>query len=205
MSGPLSANAWRIERAERSPGVYQGLEVGAGPPDSIWLVRASLAYGQGKSKVEALSQTTLRIAAGDFVALVGPSGCGKSTILKLVSGLLHATTGHVFLGAREVGAHDVRVGIAFQNPTLLPRLSMRQNAMLPLKIVRPFRAEWRQKKTQSAPIVQTTCSRRSACRGSRTVILRSCRAECSSGRRCAVRSSTNLPPKADRMLKYTSA
>jgi NitT/TauT family transport system ATP-binding protein len=114
--------------------------------DLIHLERAGLVYGRGASKVEALTETTLRIAAGDFVALVGPSGCGKSTILKLVSGLLQATTGNVFVAGREVGAQDVRIGMAFQNPTLLPWLTVRQNVMLPLKIVRPFREAWRQKK-----------------------------------------------------------
>jgi NitT/TauT family transport system ATP-binding protein len=114
--------------------------------DLINLERAGLSYGRGTSTVEALAETTLRIAAGDFVALVGPSGCGKSTILKLVSGLLRATTGLVFLAGREIGAQDVRIGMAFQNPTLLPWLTIRQNVMLPLKIVRPFREEWRRKR-----------------------------------------------------------
>jgi NitT/TauT family transport system ATP-binding protein len=114
--------------------------------DLINMERAGLSYGRGASSVEALAETSLRIAAGDFVALVGPSGCGKSTILKLVSGLLRATTGLVFLAGREIGAQDVRIGMAFQNPTLLPWLTIRQNVMLPLKIVRPFREEWRRKR-----------------------------------------------------------
>ncbi len=114
--------------------------------DLIQLDRASLVYGHGASRVEALTETSLRIVAGDFVALVGPSGCGKSTILKLVSGLLQATAGYVLLGGREVGAQDVRIGMAFQNPTLLPWLTIRQNVMLPLKIARPFRSQWRKKK-----------------------------------------------------------
>jgi NitT/TauT family transport system ATP-binding protein len=118
-----------------------------GSRDLIQLDNAGLVYGRGLSKVEALAETNLRVAAGDFVALVGPSGCGKSTILKLVSGLLQATTGYVFLDGREVGAQDVRVGIAFQNPTLLPWLTVRQNVMLPLKIVQPFREQWRRKKS----------------------------------------------------------
>lgn len=121
--------------------------VGIGAPEAIRLEQASLAYGHGKSRVEALSQTALRVAAGDFVALVGPSGCGKSTILKLVSGLLNPSSGNVFVGGREVGTRDVRVGMAFQNPTLLPWLRVRQNVMLPLKIARPFRTEWHRKKS----------------------------------------------------------
>jgi NitT/TauT family transport system ATP-binding protein len=111
--------------------------------------RVTLAYGRGESATRALDETSLEIGHGDFVALVGPSGCGKSTILKLVGGLISATTGYVFVGGREVGAADLRIGMAFQNPTLLPWLTVRQNIMLPLKIVQPFRADWgRKKKTE---------------------------------------------------------
>lgn len=102
-------------------------------------------YG-GAQGTLALDNTNLRIEDGDYVALVGPSGCGKSTILKLVSGLLKASSGGVFLGGREVQAHAVRIGLAFQNPTMLPWLSIRDNVMMPLKIVPPFRNDYRQKK-----------------------------------------------------------
>jgi NitT/TauT family transport system ATP-binding protein len=105
-----------------------------------------LTYGRGKTTVPALGQTNLRVAKGDFVALVGPSGCGKSTILKLVTGLIKATSGYVFVAGREVGAEPMRVGMAFQNPTLLPWLTIRRNVMLPLKIVPPFRQEFRAKR-----------------------------------------------------------
>jgi NitT/TauT family transport system ATP-binding protein len=109
----------------------------------------TLAYGRGESAVRALDKTSIKIGEGDFVALVGPSGCGKSTILKLVGGLISATTGYVFVAGREVGAQDVRIGMAFQNPTLLPWLTVRQNVMLPLKIVQPFRSDWaRKRKTE---------------------------------------------------------
>lgn len=102
-------------------------------------------YGGGAGTL-ALDNTNLRIEEGDYVALVGPSGCGKSTILKLVSGLLRASSGGVFLGGREVAAHVVRIGLAFQNPTMLPWLSIRDNVMMPLKIVPPFRQDYRAKK-----------------------------------------------------------
>lgn len=106
----------------------------------------TLAYGRGESVVQALDKTSIKIGEGDFVALVGPSGCGKSTILKLIGGLISATTGYVFVAGREIGAEDVRIGMAFQNPTLLPWLTVRQNVMLPLKIVQPFRADWTRKR-----------------------------------------------------------
>lgn len=116
------------------------------PHPLIALEEASITYGRGANAVQALTPTTLKIAKGDFVALVGPSGCGKSTILKLVSNLIKASSGHVFVGGREVGAEKVGIGMAFQNPTMLPWLKVRDNVMLPLKIVEPYRSQYSAKK-----------------------------------------------------------
>src|SRR6266849_7870480 len=112
----------------------------------VELQKVTHTYGRGDKEVRALESTDLRIEKGDFIALVGPSGCGKSTILKLVTGLINASSGVVFVAGREVTAEPVRVGMAFQNPTLLPWLTLRDNVMLPLKIVAPFRQEYRAKR-----------------------------------------------------------
>jgi NitT/TauT family transport system ATP-binding protein len=112
----------------------------------IDLEKVRVSFGEGKNQVTALAETSLRIAHGEFVALVGPSGCGKSTILKLVAGTLTASQGNVFVAGREVGANPVRIGMAFQNPTLLPWLTIRDNVMLPLKIVPPFKQTFREKR-----------------------------------------------------------
>jgi NitT/TauT family transport system ATP-binding protein len=112
----------------------------------VELENVTHTYGRGERQVTALMETNLRIEKGDFVALVGPSGCGKSTILKLVTGLIHASTGYVYVAGRQVGAEPVRVGMAFQNPTLLPWLTLLDNVMLPLKIVPPFRQDYRAKR-----------------------------------------------------------
>ncbi len=111
--------------------------------DLVRFENVSLRYGADDNAMLALTPTNLSIAKGDFVALVGPSGCGKSTILKLVSELLKPSTGYIFFAGRELGATPIRVGMAFQSSTLLPWLTIRDNVMLPLKIVRPFRAEYR--------------------------------------------------------------
>lgn len=108
--------------------------------------KVTVTYGRGETATHALAETTLSIAEGDFVALVGPSGCGKSTLLKLVSELLKPTSGNVFVAGREVGAQPIRIGMAYQNATLLPWLTIRDNVMLPLKIVRPFRHQYRAKR-----------------------------------------------------------
>jgi NitT/TauT family transport system ATP-binding protein len=112
----------------------------------IELEAVTLSYGRGAKQINALGVTDLCLKQGDFVALVGPSGCGKSTILKLVTGLLNATSGSVYVAGRDVGAEAVRVGMAFQNPTMLPWLTVRDNVMLPLKIVPPFREQYRAKR-----------------------------------------------------------
>src|SRR5271167_2480454 len=59
----------------------------------VKLERVKVTYGRGEHRLHALDETDLSIEQGDFVALVGPSGCGKSTILKLVTGLIPATSG----------------------------------------------------------------------------------------------------------------
>ena len=114
----------------------------------IELSDVSLRYG---GNTLALARTNLLIHPGEFVALVGPSGCGKSTILKLVAGLLKPTSGVVLINDKEVSGgqgadQPIRIGLAFQNPTMMPWLTIRENIMLPLKIVQPFRQEYARKK-----------------------------------------------------------
>ena len=114
----------------------------------IELSDVAVRYG-GAGGTIALDHTRLHIERGEFVALVGPSGCGKSTILKLVAGLIKPTSGAAIVGGREVGAAGAkakRIGLAFQNPTMLPWLTILENVMIPLKIVEPFRSEYARKK-----------------------------------------------------------
>jgi NitT/TauT family transport system ATP-binding protein len=124
----------------------EAAEPAAAGPVAVELSETSVTFGRGDRAVPALSKTSLRIADGDFLALVGPSGCGKSTILRLVGGLVRPSTGVVVVGGREVAAKALRIGMAFQNPTLLPWLTIEQNVLLPLKIVEPYRSEFRKKR-----------------------------------------------------------
>ena len=114
--------------------------------DLIGLENVEVTYGRGARALKALDRTTLSINQGEFVALVGPSGCGKSTILKLVSGLLAPSTGKVVVGGKPVRQRTLQVGMAFQNPTMLPWLRVRDNVMLPLKIVAPYKHQFRAKR-----------------------------------------------------------
>jgi NitT/TauT family transport system ATP-binding protein len=101
----------------------------------------SLRYGdQGTLAIEHVD---LRIEDGQFAAVVGPSGCGKSSLMKLMTGLLPPTSGTVCVAGREVDGPLKIVGMAFQNPTLLPWRDTLSNTMLPLEIVQPHRGRFR--------------------------------------------------------------
>ncbi|MEA3023927.1 MAG: NitT/TauT family transport system ATP-binding protein, partial [Alphaproteobacteria bacterium] len=103
----------------------------------VELDRVSLRYGDDDDGTLALRGATLKVAAGEFVAVVGPSGCGKSTLMKVVTGLWPPSAGTVVVSGREVAGPLSIVGMAFQNPTLLPWRTTLDNVMLPLEIVQP--------------------------------------------------------------------
>jgi NitT/TauT family transport system ATP-binding protein len=112
----------------------------------VQLDKVSVTYGKGALRTEALSPVDLSVNKGEFLALVGPSGCGKSTILKLISELLQPSSGALYFGRSESAANDMKVGMAFQSASLLPWMTVRQNVMLPLKIVSPYRKDFSRKK-----------------------------------------------------------
>jgi NitT/TauT family transport system ATP-binding protein len=103
----------------------------------VELDRVSLRYGEEDDGTLALHGTTLNVGLSEFVAVVGPSGCGKSTLMKVVTGLWPATAGRVMVSGRDVTGPLSIIGMAFQNPTLLPWRTTLANVMLPLEIVQP--------------------------------------------------------------------
>src|SRR3981189_1726424 len=87
------------------------------------------------SGVMALGPLDLDVSKGEFVSLLGPSGCGKSTALRLIAGLSAPTSGAVGVSHRAGQARAGHsIGFVFQEPTLMPWTSVRENVRLPLKL-----------------------------------------------------------------------
>ncbi len=98
-------------------------------------------YGTGMAVVSALSGVDLRIAAGEFLAIMGPSGSGKSTAMNIIGCLDTPTTGDYLFNGIDVGRLDRNqrallrrhfLGFVFQGFNLLPRTTAAENVELPL-------------------------------------------------------------------------
>jgi len=81
----------------------------------------------------ALQDVSLRVEAGEFVALLGPSGCGKTTLLRLAAGLDSPDSGAVRWDARHRPTPG-EIAYVFQDATLMPWASALDNARLPLRL-----------------------------------------------------------------------
>ncbi|MBD2693032.1 nitrate ABC transporter ATP-binding protein [Anabaena catenula] len=81
-------------------------------------------------KYIALKNIELKISEGEFVSLIGHSGCGKSTLLNIIAGLDRASIGGVTLEGREVREPGPDRMVVFQNYSLLPWLTVRENIAL---------------------------------------------------------------------------
>jgi sulfonate transport system ATP-binding protein len=88
------------------------------------LDRVGKTYPNG---VNALERFSADIRLGEILAIIGGSGCGKSTLLRAVAGLDPATTGSVTLDDIRISAPHEKIGIIFQEPRLLPWLTVADN------------------------------------------------------------------------------
>jgi putative ABC transport system ATP-binding protein len=97
----------------------------------------------GDSEVHALHELDLRVAVGEYVAVMGPSGSGKSTLLNLIGLLDRPTAGTYLLEGRDVTTlsaeeqarvRSARIGFVFQSFHLVPRLTAAENIALPMML-----------------------------------------------------------------------
>lgn len=106
----------------------------AGAPE-VHIAGVTKIYPGG---LEAIAPLTLTLEAGRTTAIVGPSGCGKSTLLRVIAGLEQPTGGTVTIAGASPASVAERgeLAVAFQDPSLLPWRSVRQNIALALRLIR---------------------------------------------------------------------
>jgi len=128
----------------------------------VTLNGVSKEFWRDKFQIPVLTNTTLHIPRGDFVAVMGPSGSGKSTLLNLCAGLDRPTTGQVIVNGQDLNElsearlskwRSENLGFIFQMYNLMPVLSAFENVELPLLLTPLSRAERRQHVDASMRIV----------------------------------------------------
>ncbi len=123
--------------------VMQYVRPGAGVVPALEFLDVVKSYGAGELEVRAVNGISMRIAPGEFVAIMGPSGCGKSTLLHLAGALEAPSAGRVRVDGRDLSSMDRTatselrrrdVGYVFQRLNLIPALTAVENVMLPLEL-----------------------------------------------------------------------
>lgn len=100
-------------------------------------------YNSESGEIRAVDDVSIRVAAGEFVALVGPSGSGKTTMLSMLAALLTPSEGQILLDGQDLaGMDDIervrlrreKIGFTFQANNLVPYLSAIENVELMLRL-----------------------------------------------------------------------
>lgn len=100
-------------------------------------------YRQGENVIKALDGISLKVDAGEFIAIVGTSGSGKSTLLNMMGGLDNPSFGSVLVNGEDISQKNAEqltvfrrrhIGFVFQNYNLVPFLNVYKNIVLPLKL-----------------------------------------------------------------------
>ncbi|KZM74768.1 ABC transporter ATP-binding protein [Nocardia terpenica] len=118
--------------------------------------RIGVTYGRGRRTTVALADFTLRVAAGETVALLGPSGSGKSTALEALAGFVRPTSGAVRLAGRDVTDLPPAkrgIGVVVQSYALFPHMRVADNVAFGLKAQRVPRGEIGARVTEALEMV----------------------------------------------------
>jgi len=127
-----------------APAATREVRPGSTATDLVIAVR-SLAkfYGKAPETVRALEAIEFDIGEGEFVAIVGPSGCGKTTLLKILAGLIPASSGTALLRGTPILGPRRDIGMVFQAPVLFPWRTVLDNVLLPADVQRLDRGHLR--------------------------------------------------------------
>jgi NitT/TauT family transport system ATP-binding protein len=120
---------------------------GAGQP-KVELRGVGLRYFGLEGETEAIKDVSLKIAPGEFAAIIGPSGCGKSTLLSLISGIMEPTEGSVLVDGAPVTGPSRKVGYMLQQDYLFEWRTILDNTLLGAEIQGADMAKARERATQ---------------------------------------------------------
>ena len=108
---------------------------------------------QSFDTLTVIDRMSLKVAEGEFLAIVGPSGCGKSTLLRVLAGLVKPTAGRVRIDGKDVNGPNRRHSLVFQEHALFPWRTVFQNVALGLEIERQSEEQIRQRVTELLALV----------------------------------------------------
>ena len=100
----------------------------------IAVERFGLSYPTMKGSMQAVDDVSIDVAPGEFVSIIGPSGCGKSTLLNALAGFLKPTTGSVRVDGELITRPGSDRGMVFQQHSLFPWKTVRENVEFGLKM-----------------------------------------------------------------------
>lgn len=103
-------------------------------PRAIEFQDVGLTYRSEHRTIRALEGVVAAIEPGTITAFVGPSGCGKSSLVKLTAGLLKPTAGSILVNGTPVTEPRSDIGVAFQNPTMMPWRTVLQNVLVSAEV-----------------------------------------------------------------------
>jgi putative spermidine/putrescine transport system ATP-binding protein len=122
---------------------------------TVALHNVTKAYGD----VVAVSDLSLAIEHGEFLALLGPSGCGKTTTLQMLAGFVEATSGDIRIDGkpmRGIPPHKRNIGVVFQSYALFPHLTVFDNVAFGLKMRDVERGQIAERVKRALDLVQLT-------------------------------------------------
>ena len=115
--------------------------------EKIKLTNVNKIFNVRRQTIYALKDICFAVNEGELVSIMGPSGCGKSTIIRIIDDIIRPSSGTAAIEGKNVNVKENReiikkIGFIFQEPNLLPWLTVRQNAQMPLKVFGLKGSEW---------------------------------------------------------------
>jgi NitT/TauT family transport system ATP-binding protein len=110
-------------------------QAGSDEPPFGRVMHVAKTFAAAGQPVAAVKDVSFQFRKGDLTALLGPSGCGKTTVLKMMGGLIPASSGLLELGGKKISGPFRGVGVVFQAPTLMPWRSVLGNVLFPMEVL----------------------------------------------------------------------